>query len=148
MTTTRKMRGERISSIRKPGWESLITLRRVACDEIGQVTPVGEATCFDYSEQWVIRFNEKKTSWFLVSGRNGLAIGTRARMTRMTRVVGTPTSLARIELSERGEFWAHVLRNFYGGIDPQCEDCSDGSPVPHFPFRRDHRIHCTCRGCF
>jgi hypothetical protein len=59
-----------------------------------------------------------------------------------------PTRIAREGVSIMPRFWRDVIRQCFNGLDPQCETCLSGSPVPHFPFMIDHRLHCTCDHCF
>jgi hypothetical protein len=147
-----KMRGKRLENQTKPGWESGVTVRKARGkrSNLRFVVNTGQDSyeC-QASAVWDIFFMGcRMSNWKLAASCKGyfLCKGTFPWSTLTTR--GPITSITRRAVSNVPDFWRDVLVTVYEGRDPQCEDCSSGSPVPHIPFTPGHAIHCTCSGCF
>lgn len=144
----RQMRGESLETVTKPGWEALVTVRKVRGNR-QDLTFVAADRNFYATEVWDILFDGRRVPrWTIAESNGGYFLLKGAHPWSTPTIRGTITRIARRAVSNVPEFWRDVLISNYEGRDPQCEECSSTSPVPHIPFKRGHRIHCTCSGCF
>lgn len=146
---TRNMRGESTSTVTKPGWVEAVTVRRATGKSANRV--FFDDSRFQHCSQhaWHIYFQGTMIDdWAIVRCSHALFVIKGAEILSRPYAIVQPRRIARIMAGSTSRFWVDVLRQNFEGRDPQCEECSGVSPVPHFPFTSGHRIHCTCRSCF
>jgi hypothetical protein len=147
--TTRNMRGESTQTVTKPGWVEAVTTRALRGTSANRVFFDDSRNQHTSQKAWAIGFQNRPIDpWAVVQCSHGLFVIRGSQIMSRPWSIVKPRFIARSMADQPGRFWRDVLSQIFEGRDPQCEECSQGSPVAHFPFTSGHRIHCTCRSCF